>query len=791
MTPPRDATIDLLPESTPVDGPYVGRPMQRVEDLRLLRGRGSYADDVSLPGMLHAALLRSSVAHARLRSIDATAARALPGVHAVITASDIAASLSGDANAPVPTVPLRLQPLPQMEPYRQPVIAQEKIRHVGEVLAIVIADSLALAEDALELIEVDTEALPPVADWRSSARDQSLLFEATGTNRGVTFHATRGECAEAFAAAAHVQREHFVMQRQAPVTMEARGVVAGWDPATRRLTVYGAAKVPFFNRHASAVMLGMRDDEVDFIEGDTGGSFGARGEFYVEDFLIPFAARHIGRPVKWICDRREDLMTMAQSRESEAELEMAFAADGTILGVRGEAWCDLGAYPRTNGLIQPRNIPQFLTGAYRIEAVDIRSHVQFTNKGPQGTYRAPGRFETNLFCERLLERGAQAMGLDPIEVRRRNLLTDREMPWQFATCTPSAPASTAHSEADSGDYRSTFERCLTEFDWARRRAQPSVRADGRLQGIGCACFIEGGAAGPRENAKIELAANGTVTLYVGSTSVGQGLETALGQIAADALGIPMSQLTLLHGSTTYLAEGFGSYHSRSTVMGGSAIIDAAGKFKRALCDAAATYLECLPEQVELRGTTAHSPRGRSIGFAELARGERISVDGTFSNHHHTYAFGAACAQVAVDARTGAVEILDYLIVEDVGRAVNPLLLHGQVIGGTVQGIGGVFLEQMIYDDEGQMLTGTLADYLVPTASDYPKLRAITLENWPSPINPLGAKGAGEGGTIVVGAVLTNAIADALKTFGVNPTSLPLSPSRLWQMIDDARRGKAA
>jgi carbon-monoxide dehydrogenase large subunit len=757
--------------------------MQRVEDLRLLRGRGCYADDVALPGMLHAAMLRSSVAHARLRGVDASAARAMPGVHAVITATEIA----GAPGAAVPTVPLRLQPLPCMEPYRQPVIAQDRIRHVGEVIAIVVADSLALAEDALEAIELDLETLPPVADWRTSAKDETLLFDGTGTNRGVTFTARRGgSIDEAFAAAAHVQRERFTIQRQAPVTMETRGVVADWDAANSRLVVYGAAKVPYFNRRASADMLGMKHSEVDFIEGDTGGSFGARGEFYVEDFLVPFAARHLRRPVKWICDRRDDLMTMAQSRECEAQVEMAFAADGKILGVRGDAWCDLGAYPRTNGLIQPRNIAHFLTNAYRIETVEVHAHVQFTTKGPAGTYRAPGRSETTLFCERLLELGARALGIDAVELRRRNLVTAADMPWHFATVMPSEPVSTGATEADSGDYRSTFERCLKEFDWAGKQALQGKLIDGRHHGIGMACFIEGGAAGPRENAKIELAADGSLTLYVGSTSVGQGLETSLGQIAADALGIPMSKLTLLHGSTTYLAEGFGSYHSRSTVMGGSALIDAAGKFKQAVRETASVYLECLADQVQIEGTTARSPRGRSITFAELARSEKIVVEGTFANHHHTWAYGAAAAHVAVDARTGHVSIIDYLVVEDVGLAVNPMLLHGQVIGGTVQGLGGVFLEEMIYDGEGQMITGTLADYLVPTASDFPQLRAIALEEYPSPINPIGAKGAGEGGTIVVAAVMTNAISNALAGFGVNPTSLPLSPSKLWHMIDAAR-----
>ena len=440
---------------------FVGAPIERIEDLRLLRGRGTYVDDITLEGLLHATILRSPIAHGRIRSIDAAAALAMPGVHAVITARDI--------GEPVPTIPLRLHALTVMEPYRQPVIAQAKVRHVGEPIAIVVADSAAIAEDALAVIELDIEPLPIVPDRHVAARDETLLFEETGSNRPITFHAVKGDAEAAFKRAPYVRSERFQIQRCAAMTMETRGVLAEWNTANNKMTVYGAAKVPFWNRRALAEMLGLPLEAVDLIENDVGGGFGARGEFYTEDFLIPFAARHVGRPVKWIEDRRENLLSMNQAREAEAEIAIACARDGTILGLRGRVYTDLGAYPRTNGLVAPRNSVQFVSGPYRVANIDLHSEVLFTNKTACGTLRAPGRFESNFFCERLLDMAARDLGIDPVEIRRRNLLTDRDMPWPLATCTPSASALASDTECDSGDYRVTFERCLTEFDWAKKR----------------------------------------------------------------------------------------------------------------------------------------------------------------------------------------------------------------------------------------------------------------------------------------------------------------------------------
>lgn len=760
---------------------YVGAPVERTEDLRLLRGKGTFVDDVKKPGVLHAVILRSPIAHGRLRAIDVRAALAIDGVHAVISAEHIAAACGGA----VPMIPIRLHPNPILDPYKQPVIAQTKVRHVGEPIAVVVASSHAIAEDAMNAIGLDIEPLPVAADVDAALAGKTLLFDGTSSNAPLTYTAKKGDADAAFAQAAYTRRERFAIQRICGMTMETRGLLADW--AEGKLTVYGAAKVPFFNRRAVADMLGLAHADVTLIENDTGGGFGARGEFYTEDFLIPFAAKHLGRAVKWIEDRREHLLSMNQARECDAEIEIACSADGTILGFRGTVRYDLGAYPRTNGLVAPRNVIQMLSGPYNVANVDLACRVVFTNKTGSGTFRAPGRFESNFFSERLIEHAAHDLRVDPAEMRRKNLLTDREMPWPLATLAPSMVPHTADSACDSGDYRVTFDRCLQEFDWSAKRALQGRLVDGKYHGIGLSCFIEGGAAGPAETAKIRVKADGSLAVMVGSTSVGQGLETVLGQIAADALELPMERIEVLHGSTNLLAEGWGSYHSRSTVMGGSAILDAAAKLKEAVAARAAPLLGCKALDVHVANGEAISPQGRSVPFAKLVEAGTLEVDGRFDNHHHTYAYGSAAAHVAVDPATGRVELLDYVVVEDVGRAVNPLTVHGQVIGGTVQGLGGVFLEDLAYDAEGQLLSGSLADYLVPLASDYPVIRAVTLEQFPSPLNPLGAKGAGEGGTICVGGALGNAVANALASMRAPVNVLPLTPTRVWEMARAARR----
>jgi aerobic carbon-monoxide dehydrogenase large subunit len=753
---------------------FIGSPIERLEDLRFLRGRGEYVDDLTRSGLLHAAILRSAHAHGRIRAIETSGARGMPGVHSVITAADLGLK--------IPCVPMRLQPLPEFEPFAQPVIAHDKVRYVGEALAVVVAESAALAEDALAEIKVDIEPLPPVADRHASAQNASLLFEETGSNLALKFHAVLGDAAAAFRAADYVRRESFRVQRHMAMPMETRGLLAEWDAARARLSVNGAAKVLFFNRRTLAKQMGLAEDAIDMVENDVGGGFGARGEFYPEDFLIPFAARHTGRPVKWIEDRREQLVTVNHAREQECDIEIACARDGTVLGLRGHAYSDVGAYMRTNGAISARNVAQFMSGPYRIPNIDIDVALQLTNKTPVGTYRGPGRFETDFFRERLLDMTAHDLGLDRIELRRRNLVSKAEMPYTIATITPYE----SKDAFDSGDYQVTLARCLDEFGWAEKAKLSGKLIDGRYHGLALGCFVEGGAAGPKESARLVLETDGTFRVYVGSSAVGQGLETVFAQIAADALEIPMERIRgVFHGSTSCVSDGYGAYHSRSVVMGGSAILAAAAGLREAIRATAARRLQCAPSEVTLLDDRATASAGQSVPLAGLAEAP-ISFEGSFLNKRHTYAYGTHAAQVAVDPKLGHVTLIDYLAVEDCGRIINPLTLRGQVIGALVQGLGGAFLENLIYDDDGQFLTGSLADYLVPTASDFPNLRAVVLESNPSPINPLGAKGAGEGGIIPVGGVIANAVANALATFGVEPRELPLTPARVWHLLRDAQ-----
>jgi carbon-monoxide dehydrogenase large subunit len=754
----------------------IGSPIERLEDLRFLRGRGQYVDDLARKDMLHAAILRSSVAHGRIRSIEVTRARALPGVHSVITAKEI-----GNR---VPRVPMRLQPLPDFERFGQPVIAETKVRYVGEAIAVVLADSPGIAEDALGLVETDIEPLPAVADRHASAEDRSLLFEEAGTNLAIRFRAVRGDAAAAFAGAPYVRRERFRTQRHMALPLEPRGLLAEWDAARERLVIYGGAKVLFFNRRTLAKQLGLPEAAIEIVENDVGGGFGARGEFYPEDFLIPFAARLTGRPVKWTEDRRENLMCINHAREAECEVEIACTREGTILGLRGHAYVDVGAYMRTNGAVGARNVAQFMSGPYRIPNIDIDVALQLTNKTPVGTYRGPGRFETDFFRERLFDMVAQDLGLDRVAFRRRNLVSKQEMPYQIATITPFE----SKDEFDSGDYQATLDRCLDEVNWPEKSKLAGKLIDGRYHGLAVGCFIEGGAAGPKESARIVLERDGLYSVYVGSSAIGQGLETVFAQIAADALEITIERIRgVFHGSTSYVGDGYGAYHSRSVVMGGSAILDAAAKLRDAIRTRAAQRFNCQASAIEIvEGVKAVGPGGNSIPLNELS-GESLSAEGAFLNKKHTYTYGAHAAHVAVDPKLGHVELLDYVVVADCGRIINPLTVHGQTVGSVVQGLGGAMMEHLVYDQDAQLLTGSLADYLIPTASDFPNIRAVMLEQHPSPINPLGAKGAGEGGIIAAGGIMANAVANALSALHVQPRELPLTPTRIWELVQAAPR----
>jgi carbon-monoxide dehydrogenase large subunit len=749
---------------------YIGSPIDRIEDLRLLAGAGTYVGDLKPENLLYATVLRSPIAHGRIRKIATAAARSLAGVAAVITAAEI---------GEIPVIPVRQHGKPEGEPYRQPVIAVEKVRYVGEPIAVIVALEQCIAEDAAELIELEIDELPALATHEESAANRTLLFEKTTTNLATSFFARMGDADAAFATADYRRREKFSVQRHTASPMETRGLLAEWDPEHQRIVVSGATKVPFFNRRVLAEMLKLEPSQVDLMEVDVGGGFGARGEFYPEDFLIPFAARHVGGKVRWVEDRREHLMATNHAREMYADLEIACRADGTVIGIRGRIDVDLGAYVRTNGFTAPRNVVQFVSGPYLVPNIRIDAHSYLTSKTPTGTYRGPGRYESSFFCERLLDMAAHDLSIDPAELRLRNLIPEDQLPRPLATMA--GLDRTWQTELDGGAYGIIMQRCLDEFGWEEKKKVQGRLIDGRYHGIAVGNFVEGGAGGTFENARMTVEADGTVTVAVGSTALGQGLQTVLSQIAADALSLPIERIRLLHGSTTLVTQGFGSFHSRSTVMGGSAILLTAEALVALLREKGAKHFGCEPGDVTVSDGHVQHEKG-SMDISAFAG---LQVEQQFENRKLTYSYGTHAAHVSVDPGTGHVEIVDYVTVDDVGRVINPATLHGQILGAIVQGLGSTFLEHLQYDENGQLLTGSLADYLLPTATDFPNIRGISVGLRPCPNNPLGAKGAGEGGLIPVGGVIANAVAAALRSMSVEPRDLPLSPSRVWRLIRQA------
>ena len=531
------------------------------------------------------------------------------------------------------------------------------------------------------------------------------------------------------------------MQRFSAVTMEPRGLLAEWDEAQGHLTVSGMTKVVFHNRRILSKQMGLPEDAITMIEADVGGGFGVRGEFYPEDFLIPFAARKLKRPVKWIEDRRENLIASNHARDSECELEIACARDGTILGLRGHGAADLGAYIRTNGVTAARNTAQVLSGPVPRAEHQVRD----------GAAASPTRRRPAPIAGRAASRPiSSASGCS---TWRRTISASTASNSAAAISSPKTRCRGRFpivqpldqgSETDTGDYRQTLDRCLSDFGWAEKSKLQGKLIDGRRHGIAVGCYFEGGGSGPRENVRLVLESDGSVSLYTGSSSVGQGVETVMAQIAADALDMPMARINRVqHGSTTVVKQGYGSYSSRSIVMGGSAIVQAAGFLKDAIRAAAGKRLQCEPAAVAIDGDNAVGPNRAASRWPRsppTASRRRAPIPAS----KRTYSYGAHAAHVAVDPGTGHVALIDYMAVEDVGRIINPLTLHGQTVGAIVQGLGGALLEHLAYDSEGQFLAGTLADYLLPTASDFPVIRAHALEEPPGAAQSARRQGRGRG-----------------------------------------------
>ncbi len=764
-------------------GPMIGQSLARGEDERFLTGRGQFIDDVKLPGALHAVVVRSAEAHALIRGIDTSAALATPGVSAVFTFVDIAEYAQ--------PIPIRLAPLKGTERYLQYPLAKDRVRYVGEPVAVVVAKNRYIAEDAAERVVIDYESQPAVVHAEASILDSTLLFPETGTNLSTSYSVGLGDCDAAFARAEYTRKESFRCQRHGAVTMETRGLACIEREGT--LEVWGATKVTFWNRRALAAMLKRPVESIEMIETDVGGSFGARGEFYPEDFLIPFVAVKLGCAVKWIEDRRENLMASNHSRDIACELEIALKRDGTLLGMRARLISDMGAYTRTNSGVVPAKAVQFLLGPYRVPGFKCDVLLAMTNKTPMGTYRAPGRFEANFFRERLFDIACGELGIDRVAFREKNLIRPDEMPYPIGALVPYE----GETEYDNGDYPGLFRRALKEFDYEGKLALCGTPPEGRLHGVGFGCFVESSGAGPAESARVVSRGNGRFDIYTGTSASGQGHETAMAQIAAEELGTGMNGLTVFHGSTAFVPQGFGTYHSRAIVVGGSAIKMAGKKLTEQLIALAAARTGKGADTLEFRAGNVvekSAPSKPLLDLDAIAQEARtdtavaaaLDAHATFEVKKRTYTYGTHVAYVAVDPETAKVEVLDYLSTEDIGRAINPLIVHGQALGAAVQGLGGVFLDEFKYDENGQLLTGTLADYLLPIATDFPNVRGLTLEESPSLLNPLGAKGAGEGGVVAVAAAVTNAVAHALAPLGVSITATPLSPDNLSRAIREAR-----
>jgi carbon-monoxide dehydrogenase large subunit len=767
---------------------YVGQSVRRREDGRLLQGSGLFVADVRRTGMLHAAILRSPHPHARIVRVDTSAARAAPGVVQVLT--------HRDAPELARPIPLRMSDRGIMGRFLQYPLARDKVRYVGDPVAVVLAEDRYRAEDALERIAVEYDLLPSLVDARAGAEAGApLLFEEVGTNVVAAFTSQYGDVERALREAHLVVRERFDVQRHTAVPMETRGLVADYDPGRGVLTLWGPTKVPFFSRSIIADHLGMAEHAVHVLPIDVGGAFGVRGELYPEDFLIPLLALRTRRPVKWVEDRREHLMATNHSRQQHHEVVLALARDGTILGVHDRFWNDQGGYVRTHGATVPNNTAAYIGGPYRIPHYRVEATCVVTNKTPAGTYRGPGRFEANFVRERFVDLAARATGVDPAEIRRRHFIPAELMPYEVGTITLGHPVV-----LDSGDFPRLFDRALERFGYAGLRdEQARLRAQGRLVGIGIAYVVEKGGLGPWESGRVTVDPSGTVFVTSGVPSVGQGVETVFAQICADALGVRLEDVTVRYGDTDQLPDGIGAFGSRGTVMGGNAVVQAAERVKAKILTIAARELEVHADDLELRDGRVQvrgvPDRGLSLrqvaqaaGVTRaLAAGVEPGLDAVefYQQVKMTYGHGVHLVLAEVDRETGEVAIRRYLIEYDIGRQVNPRLVHGQMVGGAAQGLGAALLEELAYDSEGQLLTASLMDYLLPTSAEMPEVEVHVSENDPSPVNPLGLKAAGEDGIVGAGPAIANAVADALAPLGVTVTTMPLSPTHVRGLIAKA------
>jgi len=763
---------------------WVGRKLKRKEDPRLIQGITHYTDDLKLPRMLYCTLVRSPYAHAEIRGIRTDAARTVSGVVGVFIAEDTAS---------LGMVPCAIQ-MPDLKVPKHPVLATDRVRYVGEPVAAVVADDLYAARDAAELVEVDYEPLPVVTDMQKAlSNDTPYVHDEFRSNKAFTHTLKNGDIAAAFKKADRVVKQRMLNQRLAPIAMETRAVLAEYLPGEHRLTVWSSTQIPHLLRTQVSVMLGLPETAVRVIAPEVGGGFGSKLNVYAEEGLIPWLAMKLGRPVKWSETRRENFTATIHGRDTINDVELALKKDGTVLGLRVRILADLGAYHQLLTPLIPQLTALMLAGCYKFPAIDIEIQGVFTNKMSTDAYRGAGRPEATYIVERIMDIAAHELGMDSAQFRLKNFPQPKEFP--FTTITGLT--------YDSAKYQESLKRALqlAGYDTLRRR-QKNGWKQGKYYGVGVSTYVEICAIGPSaatpaggwESGTVRVEPTGKVTVLTGASPHGQGQETTFAQLIADELGIDPEDVSVVHGDTMAVPYGIGTFGSRATAVGGTAAYLATQKLKAKMATLAAHLLGSTPGDITIgRGHLTAKRNKKSISFGELVMaaytarnippGFEPGMEAThfFEPSNFTFPFGAHIASVEVDAETGEVKVDKYVAVDDCGNVINPLLVDGQIQGGIAQGIGQAMWEELIYNEEGQLVTGSLMEYALPKAHFLPEFtldRTVT----PSPVNPMGVKGVGEAGTIASTPCMVNAVCDALSPLGIRHIEMPLKPERVWRAI---------
>jgi carbon-monoxide dehydrogenase large subunit len=762
---------------------HLGDSVPRLEDPPLITGRGQFVGDINFPHQLHMRVVRSPLAHGTIKGIDTSAARAVPGVVAVWTSEDI---------DDIPPIDFREGSNPQLALFRQYALAREKVRYVGDPVAAVFAEDAYIAEDAAELVVLDLDPLPVLVN----ADDPPQDFKDGQTTEAAIVGQGYGDIDGSFANAYKIVEIDVKVGRHSGVPLECRGGIGRYDAARDVLELHGAAKVPHRNRETLCRMLNRPAAGVHLYEGHTGGGFGIRGELYPEDVLVCAAALRLDRPVKWIEDRQEHLTAANQSRQQRHIIRAAVAEDGEVVAIDDKLYLDQGGYIRTHGTRVANMTTGTLPGPYRIPNYRSVCHFCLTNKTPAATYRSPGRFESTFVRERLMDAIAVEMDMDPIAVRRRNLIALEEMPWGRDLDVLGDSV-----EHDPGDYAGLLDQVLEKYGYDEIQAGLAERrANGEMVGLGLSMFFEKSGLGPTDGSKIYVDTTGHIEVVTGGASLGQGFETVMAQIAAEALGTDYRRVRVVHGRTDRIEYGVGAHASRATVLTGSAVNKTALQVRDKALDMAAELLQTPIDSLDITDGVIH-PKGNSSGPsvtlgevaealapASKARGTRdpfLMGEAFFHIEHQTYPYGLHIAIVKVDPDTGETKIERYIIGYDIGRAINPMLVDGQLVGALAQGIGGTLYEEFAYDESGEPLAVTFADYLMPTLLEIPTPEILLTEDFPSIRTPLGIKGAGEAGITGAAAALASAI-DAATGIPGAVTQIPVSPQRLKKILDERK-----